>query len=205
MSALTFEPELVELAIGDAQERWQAIGFDVRYGMLDIGGVRLRFTGTDGGIRSWALRSQDNTGAIDGLQTTMSLALWPPPFVTHPNGATGLDQVVVLTSDFERTAGAFSQAGMPLFRTTDELGRGLQGFRRIGPATLELVHRPELDGSGAVFWGLGVVVVDLEALAERLGELLDEIRPAVQPGRRIASLSPAAGLSLPMAFMSPET
>ena len=75
MSALTLEPEFVELAIGDAQERWQAIGFDVRWGMLDIGGVRLRFTGTDGGIRSWALRSQDNTGPIDGLQTTMSLAL----------------------------------------------------------------------------------------------------------------------------------
>ena len=62
MSTLTFEPELVGLAIGDAPERWQAIGVDVRYGLLDIGGVRLRFAGTDGGIRSWVLRSQDNTG-----------------------------------------------------------------------------------------------------------------------------------------------
>jgi hypothetical protein len=204
MRALQQHPELAELEIADPPERWRAIGFDVQEGNLDIGGVRLRLGGDGGGIRSWSLNRLEAIGSIDGLVTPAPRMLRPPPFVTHPNGATGLDHVVILTPDFERTAGALSRAGMPLKRTTEEHGRGRQGFRRIGPAILELVDRPDLDGGHARFWGLVVVVISLEALAERLGELLAEIRPAVQQGRRIATLRSAAGLSPAVAFMSPE-
>jgi len=55
-----------------------------------------------------------------------------------------------------------------------------------------------------VFWGLVIVVISLEELAQRLGDQLSEIRPAVQPGRRIATLRESAGLSPAIAFMSPE-
>ncbi len=41
-------------------------------------------------------------------------------------------------------------------------------------------------------------------LAERLGDRLGEIRPAVQPGRRIATLQPTDGVSARLAFMSQE-
>jgi hypothetical protein len=49
-----------------------------------------------------------------------------------------------------------------------------------------------------------VIVSDLDALAERFGDLLSEIRPAVQPGRRIAPLRSKAGLGPAVAFMDPS-
>ena len=56
----------------------------------------------------------------------------------------------------------------------------------------------------AFFWGLALVAPDLEATAAGLGEHVGEARAAVQPGRRIATLRRSAGLSLPVALMSPR-
>jgi hypothetical protein len=51
-----------------------------------------------------------------------------------------------------------------------------------------------------------MVVDDLYETADRLGpELLSPPRPAVQPGRHIASFRREAGLGLPVALMSPHT
>ena len=208
MSA-TREPELAELAIADPPEAWAALGFDVDGENLDLGGVRVRLGGCDPddgarrGITSWSLRGVNAMGQIDGLPSPVPRVLRPPPFATHPNGATGIDHVVVLTSDFNRTAAALKRAGMPLKRTR-EVGNLRQGFRRLGPAILEIVHSPEMSDSETSFWGLTVVVISLEALAERLGDRLGEIKPAVQPGRRIATLRADAGVSPAVAFMSPE-
>jgi hypothetical protein len=202
------EPELAELAIADPPAAWRSLGFDVEGDHLDIGGIRIRLgVGEDGrrGITSWSLRGANAMGSIDGLPSPVPRVLRPPPFATHPNGATGVDHVVVLTPDFDRTAGALRRAGMPLRRMREAENGARQGFRRLGPAILELVHAPEMDGGGdARFWGLVVVVISLEALAERLGDQLGDIRPAVQPGRRIATLRESAGLSPAVAFMSPE-
>jgi hypothetical protein len=49
-----------------------------------------------------------------------------------------------------------------------------------------------------------IVVEDLRALADRLGEHLRPIKPAVQPGRQIATLKRTAGLVPAIAFMDPE-
>jgi hypothetical protein len=46
------------------------------------------------------------------------------------------------------------------------------------------------------------VVSDLDGLASRLGDRLGSVHDAVQPGRRIATLREAAGVSPPLAFMS---
>jgi hypothetical protein len=78
------------------------------------------------------------------------------------------------------------------------------GFRRLGPAVLEVVERDDLGSDVARFWGLATVVISIEELAERLGDRLGPIKDAVQPGRRIASLRADAGISVPLAFMSPE-
>ena len=203
------EPELAELAITDAPEAWSAIGFEVDdEGNLDLGGVRIRLGGSENGdargIVSWSLRGVNAMGSIDGLPSPVPRVLRPPPFATHPNGATGLDHVVIFTPDFNRTAAAMQRAGMPLKRTREAPGNVRQGFRRLGPAIVELVTSPKIEGADAFFWGLVVVVISLEELAERLGDHLGEIRPAVQPGRRIATLRDSAGLSPAVAFMSPE-
>ena len=79
-----------------------------------------------------------------------------------------------------------------------------QGFRRLGPAILELVQARDAPPGPARFWGLVVVVTDLERLARDLGDRLGPVHAAVQPGRRIATLRPSAGLLQAVAFMDPE-
>jgi glyoxalase/bleomycin resistance protein/dioxygenase superfamily protein len=189
---------LADLWIADAPERWEALGFSVNDGVVALGGVTLRL-GADGrGIVAWAIEGVP-AGEIDGLTT--NLASPPPEPKAHANGAIGLDHVVITTPDFDRTRNALEQAGMPLSRVD-----GTMGFKRLGPAILELVQAsdPAHPEGPARFWGLVVVVGDLEALAQRLGDHLGDIKKAVQPGRRIATLRPSAGLSEAVAFMDPE-
>lgn len=198
------EPELAELAIADPPDRWRELGFEVdEKGHLDIGGVRIRLGGDGSGITSWSLMRVNAMGSIDGLPSPVPRVLYPPPFKTHPNGATGIDHIVILSSSLERTAAALARAGVELKRT-QESARGRMGFRRLGPAVLEVVQRDDLDCDEARFWGLAMVVISIEELAERLGDRLGPIKDAVQPGRRIATLSADAGISVPLAFMSPE-
>lgn len=198
------EPELAELVIADPPERWRELGFDVDgKGHLDIGGVRVRLVGEGEGITAWSLMRVNAMGSIDGLASPVPRVLRPPPFKTHPNGATGIDHVVVLSSSLDRTATAFARAGVELKRI-QESERGRMGFRRLGPAILEVVQRDDLDRDEAIFWGLAIVVISIDDIAERLGDRLGPIRPATQQGRRIATLRPGAGITVPLAFMSPE-
>jgi hypothetical protein len=137
----------------------------------------------------------------DPAATTPNPAATTPDPARHPNGAIGIDHVVVVSPDFDRTAAALSDAQMPLSRVRDA-GGFRQGFRRLGPAILELVENREAESTE--FWGLVVIVGDLDALAARLGDRLGRVRPAVQPGRHIATLQPSAGLTPMAAFMNPE-
>ena len=198
------EPELAELVIADPPQRWRELGFEVdEKAHLDIGGVRIRLGDSGSGITAWSLMRVNAMGSIDGLPSPVPRVLYPPPFKTHPNGATGVDHVVITTSSLDRTAAAFARAGIELKRV-QESERGRMGFRRLGPAILEIVQRDDLESDEASFWGLAVVVIDIEALAERLGDRLGPIKQAIQPGRRIAALHGGAGISAPLAFMSPE-
>jgi hypothetical protein len=198
------EPELAELVIADAPDAWRGLGFEVdEQDHLDIGGVRIRLGGDGSGITAWSLMRVNAMGSIDGLPSPVPRVLYPPPFKTHPNGATGIDHVVIISSSLDRTAAALERAGVTLKRL-QESDRGRMGFRRLGPAVLEVVQRDELESDEARFWGLAVVVISLEELAEQLGDRLGPINDAVQPGRRIATLRADAGLSVPLAFMSPE-
>jgi hypothetical protein len=199
------KPELIELLIADDPNAWRALGFTVdAKNNLDLGGVRLRFVEGDAGVVGWSFDLTANDGDIDGLHTPLPSIRLPPPFLTHPNGATGLDQVIVFTGDFERTAAALDEAGLALKRT-QETSYGHTGFRRIGRSILELVGRPPEEGGEARFWGIAVVVISLETLHEQLRDKLGATRPAIQPGRSIAILDPAvSGIKTPIAFMSPE-
>jgi hypothetical protein len=189
-------PKLAALYVADPPERWEALGCEVTEGVVHLGGVEVRLGAEGRGITAWAIEGVAQ-GEIDGLTTEAVSPASQPQGVAHPNGATGLDHVVITTPVFDRTKHALEQAGMPLSRVD-----GTMGFKRIGPAILELVQAP---GEGpARFWGLVVIVRDLDSLAERLGEHLGRVKKAVQPGRRIATLRASAGLSPAVAFIDPE-
>jgi hypothetical protein len=198
-------PQLAALQIADPPAAWDALGFTISDdGVVVLGGVELWLDASGRGITGWTLRGLGRHGDIDGLPTGLTSDP-PPPEVTHPNRAIALDQVVVTTSDFDRTAAALDEFGMPLRRVVDA-GGFRQGFRRLGPAILELVEirSPPAPPGPARFWGLVVIVPDVFALRARLGPVVGEVRDAVQPGRHIAALEHAANLSPRVAFMDPE-
>ena len=195
-------PELAALAIADPPERWRALGFAVAGSWLRLGSISVELGLPGEGIVAWELRGSQSE--IDGL---VGLGPAPEPSpgsdAAHPNGAVGIDHLVIATPDFDRTAAALQDAGLG-FRRVRDAGGFRQGFRRLGPAIMEVVEARDAPPGSARFWGLVVVVEDLEALAVRLGEHLGRIKPAVQPGRRIATLRESAGLTTKLAFMDRE-
>lgn len=194
-------PELAALQIADPPCAWAALGFTVVDGVVAVGGVELWLDAAGRGITGWTLRHLANNDDIDGLATGVTTDPPPEPEV-HPNGAIGIDQVVITTPDFDRTAAALAAAGVPL-RRIRETGAFRQGFRRLGPAILELVEAPGAPAGPARFWGLVVVVPDVCELQGRLAPHVGEVRDAVQPGRHIAALGEGAGLTPRVAFMDP--
>ena len=136
-----------------------------------------------------------------------------PPSAEHPNGVVALDHVVAISPALDRTVAALEAAGLDLRRIREEptpAGAPRQAFFRLGAVILEVVQAPPeaLERSGgpdgpAFFWGLAFKVADLDATAAAIGEeRCSPPRPAVQPGRRIATLRRAAGLGVPVALMT---
>lgn len=197
-------PRLRGLTVADPPGAWERLGFLVVDARIELGGVELTLGASGRGITGWAIAGLDGPVDIDGLRAEPGRP-GPDcdPAPPHPNRAIGIDHVVVLTPAFDRTARALESAGLELRRVTDSLRGVRQGFRRLGPTILELVEAPQVER--ARLWGVAVVVEDIEELARRLGDDLGPIKPAVQPGRRIATLSPSAGLTAPVAFMDPAT
>ncbi len=196
--------QLAGLQIADPPDRWRALGFAVsEEGELALGDVVIQLGVSGEGITGWTLTGVDATGEIDGLATSVTSEP-AAAAVRHDNGAIAIDHVVIVTGDFERTSEALAARGMPLRLVRErDRDRHRQGFRRLGPAIMEIVEVLDLEGA-ARFWGLVVLVEDLDGLHSRLHPHLHEIRPAVQEGRRIATLDDSAGLTPRLAFMDPE-
>jgi len=204
-----------EILVGDPPEAWQAAGFTVDDDRsCRIGSVRVRLVGRDGGKRilGWSLRGAPPVrlagGVVDGLPTTSSDAAPASPAV-HPNGATYIDHVVLLSPDLARTTTALRALGIEARgeRDTDTYGAPMrQVFFRLGEVILELVGQRDTAGDGDPgFFGIAVTVADLDASAGLLGEHLGTIKDAVQEGRRIATLRHRdVGMSVATALMSPE-
>lgn len=203
MTATSPRVELAGLRIADPVSRWCVLGFAASGERVQLGGIEVELGAGGEGIVGWTLRDGPGGGELDGLITSVANGEAAASPRDHPNGAVGIDHVVVTTPEFDRTAAALSEAGMELRRVRDA-GTLRQGFRRLGPAILELVEVPAAPPGPARFWGLVVIVEDLAALGQRLGPQLGGARPAVQPGRHIATLSHSAGLGPNVAFMDPE-
>ena len=202
------------MTIADEPGAWSATGFKVDGGICELGNVRLHLAGRDAGkgLVAWSLR--DVAGAdLDGLRTTVSDRPPAEDPIMHPNGVTGIDHVVVLTPVLERTTALLQRAGLDLRRIREEptpAGAPRQAFFRLGDVILEVIQEPEeaIAKAGgadrpAFLWGVALIAPDLEATVARLGEHVGEIRTAIQPGRRIATLRRSAGLGLPVAVMTP--
>lgn len=202
-----------ELTVADAPEAWRACGFEVGGDTCVVGEVRIRLIGRgdERGIRGWSLRGIRDGVELDGLPTTRSVRPPPRAATAHPNEITALDHVVAIAPELDRTVAALEEAGLDLRRIRDEptpAGAPRQAFFRLGESILEVVQEPEVatarrggDGS-AFFWGLAFVAPDLDATAASLGERAGEVRDAVQPGRRIATMRRSAGLAVPVALIS---
>ncbi|HYV15759.1 MAG TPA: VOC family protein [Conexibacter sp.] len=205
--------ELDELAIADEPATWATLGFVVEGDACVVGGVRIRLVGREvgRGLVSWSLRGIERV-ELDGLPTTRSDAGEPSDAPSHPNGVTTLDHVVAITPDLDRTVAALQAAGLDLRRIREQptpAGAPRQAFFRLGPVILEVVQEPQeaiAAGGGpdrpAFFWGLALRVADIDATVAALGEHVSPARPAVQPGRRIATLRRSAGLGIPVALMT---
>jgi hypothetical protein len=208
-------PTIDELTLADEPDRWAALGFELDGGLCRIGEVALRLggPGLGSGIVGWTLR--EAAGAeLDGIPTAIS---GEPPASgaaapVHPNGVVAIDHVVVVSPALDRTVRALQAGGLDLRRRREEptpAGAPRQAFFRLGEVILEVVQEPdeviERDGGPdrpAFFWGLALRSEDLEATLAAMEPHVGSIRPAVQRGRRIATLRRSAGLAVPVALIS---
>jgi hypothetical protein len=204
-------PAVVGIEIADEPDAWRAAGFAVDGDHAQVGGITLHLVGRADGkrVRSWTWHGLPGDGPLDGLVTHAGETPAAGPGA-HPNGATLLDHVVVVTPRLDRSIGAFEARGLTVRRVrhTDQYGPAFrQIFFRGGETIIEMIgpdEEPADDERPAHFYGLAFTVADLDAAARELGDGLGRIKDAVQPGRRIATLRHAQyDISVPIALMSP--
>jgi catechol 2,3-dioxygenase-like lactoylglutathione lyase family enzyme len=212
------------LRVADEPETWAALGFSVDGGTVWIGTVGIVCSGRElgRGIVDWTLVSDDGAALppLDGLP------VWPHPGPSsalpadHVNGVVAIDHVVVSTPDLERTVAAFESAGLECRRRREGAAYGAQRMRQAffwlgdadGPieqkVILEVVGPEEPDTARATeparFFGLALTVRDLDSTLAFFGDLMKPPTDAVQPGRRITTISSRGGSSVAIAVMSPH-
>lgn len=205
------------VVVGGSIEPWQTLGFaggeriELANGAIVIdddarpGAVALRVVSSShviGDVVDVDGLMCDVVEGLDGLDDGDAGEL------DHPNGAIELDHVVVLTDSIDRTSAAIvDQLELPLKRIR-EVGDVRQGFHRFADVgttrgcIVEVVERSDV--RRPALWGFVVTVPMLdERLARFAGGAIGEARDAVQPGRRIATVSRRAGLGMAVAFMTP--
>ena len=166
------------------------------------------------GVTGWAF---DHSGGsnladighdIDGIGLVR--AIEAPGAQDHPNGIVGLDHVVVMTPNIDRTVAALLTMGIEPRRRRD-LSRGRKPSQQVfcwaGDVILEVVGPTEAAGDGpAHIWGLALVSGDLDATVAWFGpDRCSTTAAAVQAGRRIATIHRRAiGSSTRLVVMSPH-
>ncbi|MEI8391636.1 MAG: hypothetical protein WCG40_03970 [Actinomycetes bacterium] len=213
---------IADLWLSSSSEAWKNVGCqvgNVQQGdgssvpFVWIAGLGLRFVDPaseasgESSVVGWTLVTDVALTSMDGVPTKVVDAPHPKPEWENSLEVLSIDHIVITTGSLDRTCGEIAESmHLPLKRIR-EAGHGMrQGFHRAGPIILEILERPDLAReTSAAIWGLVFVVADLDATVSWLGpDAVSEPRPAVQPGRRIASVKKEVGLGLPVALMSPH-
>lgn len=174
-----------------------------------MGDVHLRIEGDTPGLVDWTFSADaDDTIEVDGIVTHLVAAPPGRPVDASIGGETmtGLDHVVVMTDDLDRTCGAFTAALGWQVRRERDAGRGVrQRFFKLSNTIIEVVSGPHVTEPGASLWGMVVSIDDMVAWAERLGpDVTSTPKPATQPGRLISTVRSGTGLGVPFAAMTPH-
>lgn len=213
-------PTIDALDVADDAAGWTEAGFTVTDdGTCRIGSVRVRLLGRDDdrrGIVGWSLRDVPDGWTDDTIDGFPTRTTQEPPAAPaeHPNGATHIDHLVLLAPHAGRAVAAIEATGLSVRRRRDHVTaegqHARQVFFRLGEVILEVVSPAEEPAPGSEpgpsrAFGLTLTVDDIDSLAERLGSRLGPVRPAVQPGRHIATLRHRdLGLTTAIAFMTPD-
>lgn len=195
---------LASIGLPGDVDRWVVLGFEpdgdgrLRFGngALDFGCETPRLVVDP--TESMIVPGEE----IEGIGVTRGIATGG---AAHPNGAMELDHVVVMTDSIARTSQLVENALGLEQRRIRETADVRQAFHRFADAgstrgcIIELVENPAVDT--ATIWGLVVIVADLDAAVARSPDLISPPKPAVQPGRRIATVRRDAGLGTALALM----
>ncbi|MGI9595221.1 MAG: hypothetical protein ACR2QK_03620, partial [Acidimicrobiales bacterium] len=111
--------------------------------------------------------------------------------------------------DLERTTSSLRSFGFTPQRTREVPGSDparRQMFIWAGETILEVVGPTEASGRApAAVWGLALTTTDMDRAAATLGAHLSRPKPAVQPGRQIATVDTRGlGISPALALMTPH-
>ena len=204
--------EVAELLVSDQPEPWARAGFTVETdATCHVGAVRIRFAGhgPGTGIIGWALRGAPGVTMpteLDGIPTRPSTAVPAPP-AEHPNGVTGIDHIVWMSADLDRSVAALRAVDLQPRRERDAVLGGQpirQIFYRMGAVILEVVGSPDTRADGAAtLWGVTYTVADIDATATFFGDRTSRVKDAVQPGRRITTVRHAEfGMSVRTAMIT---
>jgi hypothetical protein len=188
----------------DEAGAWGGAGFAASTGRCVIDPLELRFA-REATAWSW---SGLHGSTLDGAPVVApSPASEPATHPPHPNGIVRVDHVVATTPNVDRSIDTLAAAGLELRRVRDTTiggASGRQAFFWAGDVILEVVGPSTAAGDEPLaLWGLAVVSEDLDATVAWLGPTrCSAPRPAVQAGRRIATLRTRdLGISIPVAIM----
>lgn len=126
-----------------------------------------------------------------------------PVDAAQPNHITAVDHIVV--DGGPATVEHLESLGLALRRHRPVPSMGFdQYFFRSSNVIVELISRPEAGPEWSI-WGLALTSPDLDSTVEYLGTAISPAKPAVQPGRRIATIRTSSlNICTELAVMSPH-
>ena len=186
---------------------WSALGFTAddnarlcfANGAIEFGVERPELTVDGSGAEGVRHLPTD----VEGIPVRRGFVV---PGADHRNGAVELDHLVIMTPSLEHTSSAIVAALGLEQRRVRETPDVRQAFHRFNDhdgargCIIEVVENERIEHSG--IWGLVMIVDDLDAAVAAAPDVIGQPKPAVQAGRRIATVSRAAGLTTAVALMT---